>query len=376
MANSPNPSVKAGENTDIITARREAAAKLLPLFGGKTADGNEVVGVFHLHGIAAVIGASADNAAFVAALQKNQTTRDLATFASAHGHPKFPPALVAEFLARPEAEESNDWFAEVYLGGLREIFLATCSPGKNDGVGLMLQPARAGIDHLKAALNVFDHLTDEEAKKLGLFKPEKAVRQEFPGDLLGMAEFEPATFTAAQRLYRWAVKKWREREEWQAEKDTNKATVASATDPAAALPPAPPPAPKPALEPAPAPPAEPVIPDLSALTGGPAPATLSRTLRASRKAAAAVPAVPVVAPLPAPLPAPPAETPEPAAPAALTAAEDNGRKLLLDVVKATAGDDKNVNSIYAKAFLLLAKGGETASVKELESFINRRNLLR
>ncbi len=369
MAIQSNPPARVGE-TDIITARKEAAAKLLPLFGGKTADGEEVTGVFHTHGIAAVVGASADNKKFVDELRKDKSARDLATFASTHGHPKFPPALVAEFLSRPEVEESNDWFAEVYLGGLREIFLATCSPGKTDGVGLVLSPARPGIDLLKAALNVFDHLTPEEAKKLGLSKPNEAVRQEFPSDFLEMAEFqlEPATLTAAQRLDRGSVKKWEEREKHQAEKDTNKAIVASATDPAMALPQAMPPVvvvPKPEPEPeTPKTPSLAVVPGLSALAGGGSATAASRASR-SKKAVAAVPATLVVAPLPAPPPVPPVEAPSPAAP---LAAEDEDRELMLAAIKKAADSD----NYPAKAFLSLMK--PETSLEEITTFVQKRKI--
>lgn len=377
-----NPSAKAGEtNNDILVARQKAAAQLLTLFGGKTADGKEVTGVFHTYGIAVVVGASAENKKFVDDLRKDKSARDLATFASAHGHPKFPPALVAEFLSRPEVEESNDWFAEVYLGGLREIFLLTCSPGKTDGIGLVLSPSRPGIDLLKAALNVFDHLTPEEAKKLGLSKPNEAARQEFPSDFLEMAGFqlEPATLTAAQRLYRWTVKKWEEREEKHQNQAAGRTTAASsATDPAAALPQVTPPRSsaqdlnrfmvetqeaRSKSKPAPAP-AEPVIPDLSVLTGDkPAPAAPIRTPRASKKTVAAAPvAVPAIA---VPPPAPPAEELE--LPAAAPTAEDKDREIIIMALETS--DD---HAAKATAFLLRRDKISMATAMEV---VTRKGLL-
>jgi len=330
MASNQNPSTKAGE-TEIITARREAAAKLLPLFGGTTADGKEAVGVFHTHGIAAVIGSGAENKKLVDELRSNPHAKTLAVIAAARGNKNFSPALVAELFSRPEVDEDNDWFAKVFLGGLAEIFDAT-------GVALILPPSQAGLDMVRGAYNVVSHLSEEERKKLGLCEADEAPRRQLAVDLMAILDEEkPAPLTPAQQLYRWAVRKWNAR---QVRRDVN----AAANDAAAALPSA-----TPAPEPAPAP-AGPAIPDLTALTGG-------------DKSLARVPwGVKKVAVPPA---APPAEAPKPAAPTA----EDEDRALVLAAIQKAADS----GDVPAKAFLKVK--GERATIAEMTAFATRKGLL-
>jgi hypothetical protein len=352
MANNKTP-VKAGE-TDIIAARREAAAKLLPLFGGKDAAGKEIPGVFHTHGIAAVVGASPDYKKFIDELRANPHARSLATVAAARGNKNFPPALVAEFLSGDErSPEEQRWFAEVYLGGLATIFAATGEP-------LRLPLNQAGLDLARGAWGVFSRLSDEERRKLGI--GEEAPRRQLATDLLAIADEQPAQLTPVQRLYRWAESEMEARAERRAERRA----AAQTEDAAAALPQA---APKPEPEaPAPAPtPAGPAIPDLSALTGGgeakpqapkpPAPKPQAPKTPAGKKAAPAPPA---------PAAPPPVEETKPAtAPAAV----DEDRELVFAAIRAAA-DGGNV---VARAFLALK--GEKATLEELVTFATRKGLL-
>lgn len=308
MANN-NPSAKAGE-TNIAAARMEAAAKLLPLFGGKDAKGEEVPGAFHTHGIprkgqeypSDSPWANPQYREFVFSLQDNQHARDLATVMSAHGNPNLPPALTTEFLGGKE--DSRKWFADTFLGGLAEVFRATCTPGQLDGRGLFLNPNRAGIDHAGAAYSI---LTRKEVYVQFNLKfvdemdvEEEVPRTVFPGDLLGMAAFVPPQrrqqpeLSPVQRLYRWAK---RDRQEAPAKRERGD-IAPTAEDPAAALPQAAAPP-----EPAPAPVAGPVILHLTALLGDrPAKAPPAAPTGTSRRKAAAVPtaAAPVVS-QPAPL---------------------------------------------------------------------------
>ncbi len=351
MATQNNPSaVKAGE-TDVIAARREAAAKLLPLFGGKTADGKETVGVFHAHGIAAVVGASPDHAKFVDELRSNPHAKSLAIVAAARGNKNFPPTLVAELFSRPEVDEDNDWFARVFLGGLAEIFTAT-------GVGLMLPPTQAGLDMVRGAYNVVAHLSAEEREKLGLCEADEAPRRQLATDLMEILDEEkPAPLTPAQQLYRWAIRKWDARQE------RRSAATPAAEDAAAALPQAV------ASKPEPEAPKAPVIPDLVALTGS-EPTPPATPVKAPRvKKASAAPAAPAVALPSAP---PPVEeskpTPTTAAGSSATSATEEDRRLLLAAISKSA-DAKN---IYAQAFLALK--GENASLEEMANFAIRRKL--
>ena len=343
MANNPNPPAKAGE-TEIIAARKEAVAKLQPLFvESKDEQGNPAPGVFHTHGgIAPVVGASADNAKFVAELRSNPHARSLAIVAAARGNKNFPAALVAEFLSGDErSPEGQKWFADVYLGGLAEIFVAT-------GVGLVLPPTQPGIDLARAARSVFNHLTDEERKKFGVGG--KTPRRQLATDLLAIASEQAAPLTPIQQLCRWMEREMDSREERRAEK----AAADSSGDAAVALPQA---SPKP--EPAPAP-AKPVIPDLDSLiVGGSAPAA-PKAPRVAKKIAAVTPAVPVVAPLPA------LSAAEKLEPVTATTAVDEDRELVLAAIR-KAADGGNV---VAKAFLALK--GEKVTLEEVSLFVATR----
>lgn len=310
-------------------------------------------------------------------------TATLAVVMAARGNPLFPPDLVVEFVARPN--EGDDDFDDTAsrierLGLLAEIAELTRDPVTGNSRVALKLPFNGRLDFKGSVVGIFDALTVEEGRKLGLDKVEAGSGfREFATDLEGVVgELAPRTLSPMQRFY-LRVQLWAEqRDAARMERDKRRGQHERGGDAAANLPPATPPVVVPKPESEPEAPKAPVIPDLTALTsGGPAPAAPIRTPRTSKKAVVATPATPVVAvqqPLMAPT-TPPAEEFKPAAPAVLTA-EDKNRKLLLDVVTATAADDKNPASIYAKAFLLLSKEGETASVKELESFINRRNLLR
>jgi len=348
------PPVKAGETTDIVAARREAAAKLLPLFGGKDAAGNEIPGVFHTHGIAAVVGASSDYKKFVDELRANPHARSLAIVAAARGNPHFPPDLVSEFLAGDEkSPEEKRWFAEVYLSGLAEIFRVT-------GVGLMLPPNQPGIDLARAAWGVIARLSDEERRKLGI--GEEAPRRQLATDLLAIANEQPVELTPVQRLYRWAEAEMEARAERAAERRAKRGSVQT-EDLAGNLPPAAEPeTPKPA-------PAStgPAVPDLAALLGGGEAKLSTPKPQASLKA----PEGKKVAPAPpAPTAPPPVketkEETKPAAPvSALVADED--QELILAAIEAAG-------TPAAKAMLALVKAGKK-TVAEAAAWAASKGLL-
>jgi hypothetical protein len=341
------PPVKAGE-TDIVAARREAAAKLLPLFGGKDAAGNEIPGVFHTHGISAVVGASSDYKKFVDELRANSHARSLAIVAAARGNPHFPPDLVSEFLAGDEkSPEERRWFAEVYLSGLAEIFRVT-------GVGLMLPPNQPGIDLARAAWGVIARLSDEEKRKLGI--GEEAPRRQLATDLLAIANEQPVELTPVQRLYRWAEAEMEARAERAAERRAKRGSVQT-EDLAGSLPPAAEPeTPKPA-------PAStgPAVPDLSALLGGGEAKPQAPKPTASPKAPAGKKA--------APAPPAPAEKPEeikPAAPVPAVVADED-RELILAAIEAAG-------TPAAKAMLALVKAGKK-TVAEAAAWAASKGLL-
>ena len=286
MSNPKTPAAKADDNTEIIAARRQAAAKLLPLFGGTAADGKTVDGVFHQHGIAAVC---ADNASYVSALRADEHARTLAIVASARGNRNFPPQLVAEFLSREGDEpDRTRWFGEVFLSGLAEVFKVT-------GVGIMLPPSSPSLDLVRSANNVFQHLKDEEGKALGLTSASEAPRRVLSTDLMAMVEEAGAApvankLTAAQNAYRWAINAWEKREN----QKSNKAAAGRKIDnDAAGLLPK---TSKPLVnepEPAPAPPAPAITsPGLVAAdaTVAPAPAPPKRKAKPQQVATPAEPA--------------------------------------------------------------------------------------
>ena len=352
------PPAKAGE-IDLVAARREAAAKLLPLFGGKDAAGNEIPGVFHTHGIAAVVGASSDYKKFVDELRANPHARSLAIVAAARGNKNFPPAIVAEFLSGDDkSQEEQKWFAEVYLGGLAAIFATT-------GVGLMLPANQAGIDLARAAWGVLSRLSDDENKKLGI--GEEVPRRQLATDLLAIADEQPVELTPVQRLYRWAEAEMEARAERAAERRAKRGSVQT-EDLAGNLPPAAEPeTPKPA-------PAStgPAVPDLSALLGGaeakpPVPKPPAPKPTASPKAPAGKKAAPAP---PAPAAPPPAEEAKPAA----SATDEENRKLMLAAIQKVAKESPDpVTRTAAAAFLLLK--GEKATADEMANFVISRGIL-
>jgi len=355
MAN--NKPAKAGE-TDIVAARREAAAKLHPLFEeARDENGNPTRGVFHLYGIEAVINSDPNNAKLVAELRANPHARTLVIIAAARGNPDFPADLVSEFLAGDEkSPEEKKWFAEVYLGGLAEIFKVT-------GVGLMLPPNQPGIDLARAAWGVISCLSEDEKKKLGI--GEEVARRQLATDLFSIANEQPVALTPVQRLYRWAETEMQERAERAAERRAKRGSVQT-EDLGGNLPPAPKPeseAPKPAAAPT-----GPAVPDLAALLGGgEAKPTASPKAPAGKKAAAPV----------APAAPPPVkETKEEAKPAA-PAVEEENRKLMLAAIQKAAKEDPSPNTrAAAQAFLYLTNDGKDAQPHEIADFVIKKGIFK
>ena len=344
-----NPSAKAGEKEDIVAARRLAAAQLQPLFvESKDDKDNPAPGVFHTFGIKRIVESSPDYAKYIDELRANPHARSLCIVAASRGNKNFLPALVAEFLARPEMDEDNDWFARVYMGGLADIFAAT-------GVGLMLPASQPGIDLARGAYNVIVHLSDEEKEKLGLYEADEAPRRQLATDLMAMIEEGSLPLTPAQQLFRWAIRK---REAHQQATPRGGSGSQDREDPAAVLPQATPAAPKPEPET----PKGPVIPDLSVLTGGgSAPVAPPRASR-GKKVVAAVPAVPAIAP---PTATPAADKPKPA-PAAPTA-EDEDREIIIRALEAS-------DNVAAKATASLLRKGKM-TLAEATAVAPRKGLL-
>jgi len=356
------PPVKAGE-TDIVAARREAAAKLHPLFEeARDEDGKPTRGVFHLYGIEAVINSDPNNAKLVAELRANPHARTLVTVAAARGNPDFPADLVSEFLAGDERSPvEKKWFAEVYLGGLAQIF-------KETGVGLIPPPNQPGIDLARAAWGVISYLSEDEKKKLGI--AEEVARRQLATDLFSIANEQPVELTPAQRLYRWAEAEMQERAKQAAERRAKRGSVQT-EDLAGNLPPAAEPeTPKPAPAPT-----GPVIPDLAALMGGaeakpteakpPAPKPQAPKTPAGKKAAAEQqePAAP-----------PPAEKAKGETKPAASAVDEENRKLMLAAIQKVAKENPDpVTRTAAAAFLLLK--GEEATADEMKDFLTKRGLL-
>jgi hypothetical protein len=354
MANNKTP-VKAGE-TDIVAARREAAAKLHPLFEeARDENGNRTRGLFHIYGIPEEgkeypkesPWSDPENLEFVKKLRANPHARTLVTVAAARGNPDFPADLVSEFLAGDERSPvEKKWFAEVYLGGLAQIF-------KETGVGLIPPPNQPGIDLARAAWGVISYLSEDEKKKLGI--AEEVARRQLATDLFSIANEQPVALSPVQRLYRWAEAEMQERAKQAAERRAKRGPTQH-EDLAGNLPASEPETPKPAPAPT-----GPTIPDLSALMGGgeakpPAPPKVP----AGKKAAAPV----------TPTAPPPVEEAKPAA----SATDEENRKLMLAAIQKVAKESPDpVTRTAAAAFLLLK--GEKATPDEMANFVISRGLL-
>jgi len=357
MAN--NKPAKAGE-TDIVAARREAAAKLHPLFEeARDENGNPTRGVFHLYGIPEEGKEYSKESPwskpkyleFVRKLRVNPHARTLVIVAAARGNPDFPADLVSEFLAGNEkSPDEKKWFAEVYLGGLAQIF-------KETGVGLIPPPNQPGIDLARAAWGVISSLSEDEKKKLGI--GEEVVRRKLATDLFSIANEQPVELTPVQRLYRWAEAEMQERAKQAAERRAKRGSTQH-EDLAGNLPAAEPEAPKPAATPT-----GPVTPDLAALLGG------GEAKLSTPKPQAPKPAGKKTEPAPpAPAAPPPVkETKEgtkPAAPvSALVADED--QELILAAIEAAG-------TPAAKAMLALVKVGKK-TVAEAAAWAASKGLL-
>lgn len=355
MANT-KPNTAEGA-VDIADAREKAAVKLLNLFGGETADGKTIEGVLHQHAIETLEAADPGWKQYIDGVRKNPHAKTLAMVMSCRGNDKFPPALVAALFSDEEVHGANSrqWFTDVFLGGLAEIFRQT-----NGKVGVILPPNQSGLDMARAAYNVVSHLTPEERERLNLYMPDESPRRQLATDLTGiLAENNSFTFTPVQQLYRWAVNKreeQRDRDGKYGGKDNK-----SAEDPTGVLPP--PPGTSEGGDKLPrrkshfrktneaTGPAAPEVPDQTALTkpngedkGGVAPLTLPP------------PPVPTQTPdqTPVKMPAPPLTAVPPAA-----TGENTDDKLILDLL--SVSDD-----LSCKAMATLVKAGKRTTAQATE----------
>lgn len=292
-------------------------------------------------------------------------TATLATVMAARGNPLFPPDLVVEFVARPN--EGDDDFDDTAsrverLGLLAEIAALTRDPATGNSRVALKLPFNGRLDFKGSVVGIFDALTVEEGKKLGLDKVETGSGfREFATDLDGVVgELAPRTLSPMQRFY-LRVQQWAEqRETARVERDKRRSQHERSGDAAAALPRATPAVvPKPEPEPLKTPLA--AVPDLSVLIGGsgsPQPPAASKAPRVNRKATAAAPVAPpavvppTAPPLVAPAPATPPATdePKPAAPAVTTAANEDHELVLAAI--------ESAGTPAAKAMLVLVRAGK------------------
>ena len=370
MAMQSNPPAKADEksNQEIYAKAAEALGALFgtpskpgifnqqPLPAGFTSRAQFVRSILDAEG----------NRAYLSTMPQPHTST-LATVMAARGNPLFPADLVVEFVARPnEGDDDYDDSASRIerLRLLAEIASLTRDPATGNSRVALKLPFNGHLDFRGAVVSIFDALDREEMEKLGLDKVESGGGfREFAADLDGVVgELAPRTLTPMQRFYLRAQQWAEQREAARMERDKRRGQRGErGEDAASALPQVA--APK--TEPAPAP-VEPVIPNLSALTGGEsAPTTPVKVSRANKKAAqpVAVPAAPVVA---LPATAPTAEEP---APAAASTVADEDRELVLAAIKKVADGGNAV----AKAFLALK--GEKATLEEMAAFAIRKGLL-
>ncbi len=376
MATQSNPPARADEKTN-QELYQKAAEALGALFGTPNKPGIFNQQPFpdgfksRVEFVRSILDAEG-NRAYLSAMPQPHTAT-LATVMAARGNPLFPPDLVVEFVARPN--EGDDDFDDTAsrierLGLLAEIAELTRDRASGNSRVALKLPFNGRLDFKGSVVGIFDALTVEEGRKLGLDKVEAGSGfREFATDLDGViGELAPRTLSPMQRFY-LRVQQWAEqRETARVEREKRRGQHERGGDAASALPQATPqvvvPKPEPESEPSKTPPA--VVPDLSVLTGsGSTPAAPVRTPRVSRKAAAVAPAAPAIVPPTAP----PAEA-EPAAPTAA----DEDRRLMLAAIKAVA-DGKSATATVAKAFLLTTGGGEKATLEEMVAFATRKNLL-
>lgn len=233
-----NEKKTAESAVEIATARRAAAQDLILLFGGTTVKGEILPGSLSRCPIA-TLETDQRWKELLDRVRKNPHAKTLAIVTSARGNSNFSPALVAElFSDENRTEDSRNWFAEVFLGGLAEIFRTT-------GVGIMVPPNQAGLDLVRSAYNVVSHLSDEERRRLNCFMPDESPRRQLSSDLtaiLGETMAESSSLSSVQRLYRWAMNSWADRQERLDERRNFKQNQSSnykpapAEDPASALP--------------------------------------------------------------------------------------------------------------------------------------------
>lgn len=348
-----NPPARADEKEDFRTQYGRASEGLAQLFGGSKGPG-----IFQQDPLPAGF---TDRAQFVRAVMDGPGNGEffkslpqpfanvLATVMAARGNPIFPPETVVEFTFRSadSADEDEGATKETRvenLSALAEIHRVT------DGRVSLELPFNGRLDFQRTVIGMFFKLSESEKAALQL-----GGERKHSSDLVeALEEIQPRTSVQrlSARAMRWAERREAARAERE-QRETKTRQHGRSGDAAAALPQAA--APKPELEPAPAP-AEPVIPDLSVLTGGgSAPAAASRAPR-NKKAAAAVPAVPAIAP--------PAE--EAKLIIAPTAADEDAE---LVVAAIEASDDPAAKAMV----LLLRKGRKTMA--EAVAFATRKGLL-
>lgn len=315
------------------------------------------------------------NRAYLSAMPQPHTAT-LATVMAARGNPLFPPDLVVEFVARPN--EGDDDFDDTAsrierLGLLTEIAELTRDRATGNSRVALKLPFNGRLDFKGSVVGIFDALTVEEGRKLGLDKVEAGSGfREFATDLDGVVgELAPRTLSPMQRFY-LRVQQWAEqRDAARMEREKRRAHTDRGGDAAAALPQATPVAvPKSEPEPPKAPPA--VVPDLSALIGGsgsPQPPAASKAPRANKKAAAVASAAPVVVPPPT---APPANELKPPADLVTPSAEDEDRELVIMALNAMTGPKEKILAAKAMAELL-RKGIKTLT--EAADYASRKGLL-
>lgn len=242
------PAVPGDEtaNKENLDAWREACKRISVLFGDGTDRQNP--GVLHQNTIESL---EQDEGwkKYLDEVRESPRCKTLAIVASARANPAYPPILVAKLFPGSNPDEGEDeeatanseaikrWFAEIYIGGLAEIFVAT--GGEDKGIGLIFHPAHPRLDIARSAYNVVSHVAESDRQRLGLYMPDEAPRRSLSSDpmkMIGQLEESPlARLTAAQQLYRWAVRKFDRREDNRAARNRNTGDV----DPAAGLPLAP-----------------------------------------------------------------------------------------------------------------------------------------
>lgn len=330
---------------EIAGGRLNAAKQLFYLFGGTDAAGQTFDGVLHQNPIS-VLEADPGWKTYLDGVRKDPHAKTLAVISASRNVPNFPPVLVTELFSNEERDQDSRWFSDVFLTGAAQIHAAT-------GTGLILPVNHASLDLVRSAFNLVDHLSAEERKGLNLCMPDEAPKRKLATTLAGIL-VEATTIvdepglTAAQRFYRWAVRRWEDREDAADERRRQRAAGGSEKekdgDPASILPLA---SGKTAM---PAPPqaaAGPVLPPV------PKPNGEDKEALASTK----VPTPPV------PVAAVPAAPPAPATPAP---AANSDQELILAAIAASGTP--------GKAMVTLVRKGQK-TMQEAETFASARGLL-